>query len=120
MKTSRTNQRSPITRSAYAIRAQPPSDEVFDTDNTHVQSVCGPATIEQAGKAMRDGRMNALYVRDGARISVVTGMNLSKAAVLRRLPLGLADVDAELSEQVTPNFWTDPRSGIPYRDTSLD
>src|SRR3954454_5083175 len=33
MKMPRTNQRSPITRSAYAIRAQPPSDELFGTDN---------------------------------------------------------------------------------------
>ena len=30
---------------------------------------------------------NALFVRDGGRIGVVTGMNLSKASVLRRLPL---------------------------------
>jgi CBS domain-containing protein len=49
--------------------------------------IVGTATIEQAGQAMRDSGINALYVRDGERIGVVTGMNLSKAAVLRRLPL---------------------------------
>jgi len=47
----------------------------------------GGATIEQAGQAMRDNDINALYVSDGERIGVVTGMNLSKAAVLRRLSL---------------------------------
>jgi len=36
---------------------------------------------------MRDNNINALYVRDGERIGVVTGMNLSKAVVLRRLAL---------------------------------
>ncbi len=36
---------------------------------------------------MRDNDINALFVRDGERIGVVTGMNLSKAVVLRRLPL---------------------------------
>ena len=45
------------------------------------------ATIEQAGRTMRDNNINALYVRDGERIGVVTGMNLSKAVVLRRLAL---------------------------------
>ena len=30
---------------------------------------------------------NALFVRDGERIGIVTGMNLSKAVVLQRLPL---------------------------------
>lgn len=47
----------------------------------------GTATIEHAGQTMRDNDINALYVRDSERIGVVTGMNLSKAAVLRRLPL---------------------------------
>ncbi|WP_262267380.1 DUF294 nucleotidyltransferase-like domain-containing protein, partial [Microvirga yunnanensis] len=48
------------------------------------------ATIEQAGHCMRDNDINALFVRDGQRIGVVTGMNLSKAVVLRRLPLETA------------------------------
>lgn len=47
----------------------------------------GTETIEAAGHRMRDGNINALFVRDGTRIGVVTGMNLSKAVVLRRLPL---------------------------------
>ncbi|MGG5820464.1 DUF294 nucleotidyltransferase-like domain-containing protein [Falsiroseomonas sp. HW251] len=47
----------------------------------------GCASIEQAGHRMRDADTNALFVRDGERIGVVTGMNLSKAVVLRRLPL---------------------------------
>jgi CBS domain-containing protein len=44
-------------------------------------------TIEDAGRRMRDSDINALFVRDGERVGVVTGMNLSKAVVLRRLPL---------------------------------
>ena len=36
---------------------------------------------------MRDNDINALFVRDDGRVGVVTGMNLSKAVVLRRLPL---------------------------------
>jgi CBS domain-containing protein len=46
------------------------------------------ATVEQAGHRMAESGSNVLLVRDGARTGVVTGMNLSKAAVLRRLPLG--------------------------------
>jgi CBS domain-containing protein len=49
--------------------------------------VDGTTTIEQAGHAMRDHDINALFVQDGQRVGVVTGMNLSKAVVLRRLPL---------------------------------
>jgi CBS domain-containing protein len=45
------------------------------------------ATMEQAGHRMAESGSNVLYVRDGERVGVVTGMNLSKAAVLRRLPL---------------------------------
>src|SRR5215207_632688 len=47
----------------------------------------GTSTIEDAGHRMRDSDINALFVRDGDRIGVVTGMNLSKAVVLKRLPL---------------------------------
>ena len=36
---------------------------------------------------MRDNDINALFVRDGERIGIVTGMNLSKAVVLDRRPL---------------------------------
>jgi CBS domain-containing protein len=52
--------------------------------------VDGRMTIEQAGHCMRDNNTNALFVRDGERIGVVTGMNLSKAVVLRRLLLETA------------------------------
>ena len=47
------------------------------------------ATMEQAGHRMAESGGNVLFVRRTAsgRIGVVTGMNLSKAAVLRRLPL---------------------------------
>jgi CBS domain-containing protein len=47
----------------------------------------GETTVEQAGHCMKDNNINSLFVRDGEHIGVVTGMNLSKAVVLRRLPL---------------------------------
>ncbi len=49
--------------------------------------VDGGVSIQQAGHCMRDNDINALFVRDGGRIGVVTGMNLSKAVVLLRRPL---------------------------------
>jgi CBS domain-containing protein len=44
-------------------------------------------TIEAAGHLMREIDSNALFVRDGERIGIITGMNLSKAVVLRRKPI---------------------------------
>jgi CBS domain-containing protein len=44
-------------------------------------------TIETAGRRMRDVNSNALFVRSGDRIGIITGMNLSKAVVLDRMPL---------------------------------
>jgi CBS domain-containing protein len=41
-------------------------------------------SIEAAGHLMREVGSNALFVRDGERIGIITGMNLSKAVVLRR------------------------------------
>jgi CBS domain-containing protein len=41
-------------------------------------------TIEAAGHLMREIGSNALFVRDDERIGIITGMNLSKAVVLRR------------------------------------
>jgi len=41
-------------------------------------------TIEAAGHLMREIGSNALFVRDGERVGIITGMNLSKAVVLRR------------------------------------
>jgi len=43
--------------------------------------------IEAAGHLMREIDSNALFVRDGDRIGIITGMNLSKAVVLRRHPI---------------------------------
>ena len=47
----------------------------------------GSATLTETGRMMRDKNSNALFVRDGERIGIVTGMNLSKAAVLEARPL---------------------------------
>jgi CBS domain-containing protein len=44
-------------------------------------------TIETAGHLMREIDSNSLFVRDGERIGIITGMNLSKAVVLRRQPI---------------------------------
>ena len=44
-------------------------------------------SIEFAGHRMREIDSNALFVRDGERVGVVTGMNLSKAAVLKRMSI---------------------------------
>lgn len=44
-------------------------------------------SIETAGHRMREIDSNALFVRDGDKIGIITGMNLSKAAVLRRMPI---------------------------------
>jgi len=44
-------------------------------------------TIEAAGHMMHEIDSNALFVRDGDRIGIITGMNLSKAVVLRRLSI---------------------------------
>jgi CBS domain-containing protein len=41
-------------------------------------------TIEAAGHRMHEIDSNTLLVRDGGRIGIITGMNLSKAVVLRR------------------------------------
>ncbi|UFX47092.1 DUF294 nucleotidyltransferase-like domain-containing protein [Bradyrhizobium sp. 41S5] len=50
-------------------------------------------TIETAGRLMRQIDSNALFVRDGERVGMITGMSLSKAVVLRResveIPVGL-------------------------------
>jgi CBS domain-containing protein len=46
--------------------------------------VAASDTIEAAGHLMREINSNALFVRDGERIGIITGMNLSKAVVLRR------------------------------------
>ena len=45
------------------------------------------SSIEAAGHRMREIDSNTLLVRDGERIGIVTGMNLSKAAVLHAMPI---------------------------------
>ncbi len=47
----------------------------------------GSCSIEQAGHAMREHNNDTLFVNDGGRTGIVTGMNLAKAVILRRLPL---------------------------------
>ena len=47
----------------------------------------GASTIEQAGHAMQHTACNSLFVTDGERTGIVTGMNISKAVILRRIPL---------------------------------
>jgi CBS domain-containing protein len=47
----------------------------------------GAETIEAAGRLMRERDVNALFVREGERVGIVTGMNLSKAVVLDRRAL---------------------------------
>ncbi len=44
-------------------------------------------TVRTAGREMRDRKVNALIVRNGARSGIVTGMNLTKALVLDEQPL---------------------------------
>ena len=47
----------------------------------------GAETLEAAGHKMSACNNNTLFVRDGDRVGIVTGMNLSKAVVLQRRPL---------------------------------
>lgn len=49
--------------------------------------VDGGATVVEAGRTMQEHDTNALFVTDGGRTGLVTGMNLSKAVVLKGLPL---------------------------------
>jgi CBS domain-containing protein len=47
----------------------------------------GSRTVEEAGHAMQEHNNDTLFVKDGSRTGIVTGMNLAKAIILRRLPL---------------------------------
>lgn len=49
--------------------------------------VPGEATLAEAAARMQDSSINAVYVQEAGRIGVVTGMNLAKAVLLKRLPL---------------------------------
>jgi CBS domain-containing protein len=44
-------------------------------------------SIELAGQKMREHNTNALFVRNGDRVGIITGMNLAKAVVLKRIPI---------------------------------
>jgi CBS domain-containing protein len=44
-------------------------------------------SVEAIGHRMAEAGVNALFVRDGDRVGIVTGMNLSKAAILQKIPL---------------------------------
>jgi CBS domain-containing protein len=50
-------------------------------------------TIESAGETMRANKSNALFVRDGARVGLLTGMSLARAAILERRPIAASVAD---------------------------
>lgn len=52
-----------------------------------VSFIDASASLVETGHLMSELNNNTLLVRDGDRIGIVTGMNLSKAAVLMKLPL---------------------------------
>ena len=78
---------------SYSRRQEPEGVEsvlrarVRDARGHPAVFIDGAATIETAGRLMRERDNNALFVRDGERIGIVTGMNLSKAVVLGHRPL---------------------------------
>jgi len=45
------------------------------------------ASIEEAGRRMAEVDSNALFVHDGERVGIVTGMNLAKAVILAKKPM---------------------------------
>lgn len=49
--------------------------------------VPGDATIRDAARLMEERHNNTLFVDDGGRVGIITGTNLSKAAVLNAMPL---------------------------------
>ena len=58
--------------------------------DTRLHEVCyidGSATLAEAARLMEERHNNTLFVRDGDRTGIITGTNLSKAAVLQALPL---------------------------------
>ena len=62
-------------------------------------------SIEHAGRAMHKNNVNALFVRDGERVGIVTATNLTKAAILDRQPIeaSVAKVAQYNMVCVTPN-----------------
>ena len=67
---------------------------VRDASRGPAITIEGTATLAEAGQRMSEANINALFVADGGRTGVITGMNLSKAVVLRRLPLDTPVRDA--------------------------
>jgi CBS domain-containing protein len=58
--------------------------------DTRLHDVCyidGTASIADAARMMEEHHNNTLFVKDGERTGIITGTNLSKAAVLMALPL---------------------------------
>ena len=58
--------------------------------DTRLHDVCyidGGATIADAARMMEEQHNNTLFVHDGDRTGIITGTNLSKAAVLNAQPL---------------------------------
>ena len=50
-------------------------------------TIAADASLEAAGHRMQEANSNALFVIDGGRTGIVTGMNLAKAAILQGRPL---------------------------------
>jgi CBS domain-containing protein len=63
---------------------------VSDTSLSPASFIDADDTIETAGHRMSEINTNALFVRDGERVGIITGMNLSKAVVLNRMPIQAA------------------------------
>ncbi|MER2265368.1 cyclic nucleotide-binding domain-containing protein, partial [Methylobacterium oxalidis] len=49
--------------------------------------VNGGDTLEQAAHAMLDADIDAVYVEDDGRVGVVTGLKLTRASIIRHLPV---------------------------------
>lgn len=60
---------------------------VKDAQRLPATFIDGDATMKEIAEHMRDTASNSLFVRDGERIGIITGMNLGRAAVLMGLPL---------------------------------
>ena len=58
-------------------------------------------TIASAGERMRAIKSNALFVRDGARVGLLTGMSLARATILERKPIETSVAELAKYELVT-------------------
>ena len=63
--------------------------------------IAADATIESAGETMRANKINAVFVRDGGRVGLLTGMNLARAAILERRPITASVADLAKYDIVT-------------------